>query len=62
VRLLLTRPQHDAERTAAALSRQGHQVEIAPLMHIEPLTGAALGTGPWSGLIFTSANAAMRGS
>jgi len=57
VRLLLTRPQHDAERTAAALSRQGHQVEIAPLMHIEPLTGAALGTGPWSGLIFTSANA-----
>ena len=57
MRLLLTRPQHDAERTAAALSRQGHQVEIAPLMHIEPLTGAALGTGPWSGLIFTSANA-----
>ena len=57
MRLLLTRPQHDAERTAAALRRQGHQVEIAPLMRIEPLAGAALGTGPWSGLIFTSANA-----
>jgi uroporphyrinogen-III synthase len=57
VRLLLTRPQHDAERTAAALCRQGHQVEIAPLMRIEPLAGVALGGGPWSGLIFTSANA-----
>lgn len=57
MRLLLTRPQQDAQRTAAALSRQGHQVEIAPLLHIAPVADAALGSGPWSGLIFTSANA-----
>ena len=57
MRLVVTRPQQDAERTAAALSRQGHQVEIAPLMRIAPVADAALGTGPWSGLIFTSANA-----
>jgi uroporphyrinogen-III synthase len=57
VRLLVTRPQQDAERTAAALSRQGHQVEIAPLMRIAPVADAALGAGSWSGLIFTSANA-----
>ena len=57
MRLLVTRPQQDAQRTAAALSRQGHQVEIAPLLHIAPVADAALGSGPWSGLIFTSANA-----
>ena len=57
MRLLLTRPQQDAQRTAAALSLQGHQVEIAPLLHIAPVADAALGSGPWSGLIFTSANA-----
>lgn len=57
MRLLVTRPQQDAQRTAAALSRQGHQVEIAPLMRIAPVADAALGSGPWSGLIFTSANA-----
>ena len=57
MRLLVTRPEQDAERTAAALSRQGHQVEIAPLMRIAPVADAALGAGSWSGLIFTSANA-----
>jgi uroporphyrinogen-III synthase len=57
VRLVVTRPAGDAERTAAALARQGHQVDIAPLMRIESVAGAALDNGPWSGLILTSANA-----
>ena len=57
MRLVLTRPPADAKRTAAALMRQGHAVDVAPLMRIESVAGAALDDGPWSGLIFTSANA-----
>ncbi|HEY6258380.1 MAG TPA: uroporphyrinogen-III synthase, partial [Xanthobacteraceae bacterium] len=57
MRLVVTRPEPDAERTAAALSRLGHKVHVAPLMRIEPVADAALGSGPWSGVIFTSANA-----
>jgi uroporphyrinogen-III synthase len=57
VRLLVTRPQPDAERTAAALRAAGHEVECAPLLRIEPVPAAELGPGPWSGLVLTSANA-----
>jgi uroporphyrinogen-III synthase len=57
VRLLVTRPEPDAERTAAALSRQGHQVESAALLRIESISDAELGSGPWSALVVTSANA-----
>jgi uroporphyrinogen-III synthase len=56
VRLVVTRPAADAKRTAAALTSQGHAVDIAPLMRIESVA-AVLDNGPWSGLIFTSANA-----
>jgi uroporphyrinogen-III synthase len=57
VRLLVTRPEPDAQRTAAALRRQGHQVDIAALLRIESIAGAELGSGPWSALVVTSANA-----
>jgi uroporphyrinogen-III synthase len=57
VRLLVTRPQPDAERTAAALRAAGHQAECAALLRIEPVPAAELGPGPWSGLVLTSANA-----
>src|ERR1700704_1110266 len=57
VRLLVTRPEPDAERTAAALRRHGHQVDIAALLRIESVVGAELGSGPWSALVVTSANA-----
>jgi uroporphyrinogen-III synthase len=57
VRLLVTRPEPDAERTAAALRRHGHQVDIAALLRIESIAGAELGSGPWSALVVTSANA-----
>jgi uroporphyrinogen-III synthase len=57
VRLLVTRPQGDAERTAAALRAAGHEVDTAALMRIEPILGAELGHGPWSAVVITSANA-----
>jgi uroporphyrinogen-III synthase len=59
VRLLLTRPQSDAERTAVALHARGHTAVIAPLLHIEPIANAAIGAGPWAAILITSANAAL---
>jgi uroporphyrinogen-III synthase len=56
VQLLVTRPEPDAERTAAALRRHGHQVDSAALLRIESIAGE-LGSGPWSALVVTSANA-----
>jgi len=58
VRLLLTRPEPDAQRTAAALRAQGHHVIIAPLLRIAPTADAQIGAGPWAALLITSANAA----
>jgi uroporphyrinogen-III synthase len=58
VRLLLTRPEPDAQRTAAALRAQGHDVIAAPLLRIEPRAEAQIGTGPWAAILITSANAA----
>jgi uroporphyrinogen-III synthase len=58
VRLLLTRPQPDAEHTAAALRSLGHSVFVAPLLRIETLANAEIGQGPWAGILVTSANAA----
>jgi len=58
MRLLLTRPEPDAARTAAALRGRGHSVVIAPLLRIEPLAGAAIGPGPWAAVLATSANVA----
>jgi uroporphyrinogen-III synthase len=58
VRLLLTRPEPDAQRTATALRAQGHDVIIAPLLHIEPVADAQIGAGPWAAILITSANAA----
>lgn len=57
MRILLTRPQADAARTAAALRARGHDVIIAPLLHLELLADAELGPGPWSALLLTSGNA-----
>jgi uroporphyrinogen-III synthase len=57
VRLLVTRPQSEGERTAALLRARGHDVLLAPLMRIELVADADLGGGPWSAVAFTSANA-----
>ena len=58
MRLLLTRPEPDAQRTAAALRAQGHDVVIAPLLSIVPIADAPIGVGPWAVILITSANAA----
>ncbi len=58
MRLLVTRPESDAERTAATLRACGHTVAVAPLLRIEPIADAEIGTGPWAAILVTSANAA----
>jgi uroporphyrinogen-III synthase len=55
LRLAVTRPRPDGERTAAALRALGHDVLLAPLLRVEPI--AADVSGAWSGVIVTSANA-----
>jgi uroporphyrinogen-III synthase len=57
MRLLVTRPEPDAARTAHMLRTRGHAVIVAPLTTIEPIAGVDPGAGPWSGLLVTSANA-----
>jgi uroporphyrinogen-III synthase len=56
LRLLVTRPDPDAARSAAALQNRGHQTLVAPLMQMAP-TEARFGLGPWAGVLATSANA-----
>lgn len=58
MRLLVTRPESDAERTAAALRQHGHVVVIAPLLRIEPVLDAPIDAQPWGAILITSANAA----
>jgi uroporphyrinogen-III synthase len=58
VRLLLTRPETDAQRTAAALRALGHEAIIAPLLRIAVTADAEIGPGPWAAILITSANAA----
>ena len=55
MRLAVTRPQADGERTAATLRARGHQVLVAPLLRVEPV--AADLAGGWGAVIITSANA-----
>src|SRR5512135_2434480 len=55
MRLVVTRPQADGERTAAALRARGHDVLVAPLLRVEPVAADLSGT--WGAVIITSANA-----
>jgi uroporphyrinogen-III synthase len=58
MRLLVTRPDPDNARTAAALRARGHEVTLAPVLRVEPEADADLSGGPWAALLITSANAA----
>ena len=58
MRLLLTRPESDAQRTAAALRTLGHETVIAPLLRIAVTADAEIGPGPWAAILITSVNAA----
>ena len=55
MRVVITRPREDAERTASALHSRGHEVLIAPLMCIEPI--AVDLSGKWGAVVITSAHA-----
>ncbi|MEZ5788397.1 MAG: uroporphyrinogen-III synthase [Xanthobacteraceae bacterium] len=57
MRVLVTRPQAECERTARAVRERGHDVLLAPLLRIEPNLDADIGEGPWSAIALTSANA-----
>jgi len=57
VRLLVTRPEPECERTARALRERGHEPLVLPLLRIEAIPDAALGAGPWGAVVFSSVNA-----
>lgn len=56
MRVLVTRPAHDAERTAAALARLGHAAVLAPATAIRR-TGAMLPAGRYDAVAATSHHA-----
>ena len=58
MRLLVTRPEPGNTQTAAALRTKGHEVLLAPLLRIEPMSDADLGAPPWTAVLLSSANAA----
>jgi uroporphyrinogen-III synthase len=58
MRLLVTRPEPDGERTAAELRSRGHQAMLAPMLQIAGIPDVELGPGPWAGVLITSANGA----
>lgn len=58
MRLLLTRPRPEAERTAGALRALGHDVLFAPMLEIRNLPDIDFGNGPWAAVLLTSGNAA----
>lgn len=55
MRVVVTRPQADGERTAQALEARGHDVLLAPLLRVEPVETDL--SGDWAGVIVTSSNA-----
>jgi uroporphyrinogen-III synthase len=57
VRLLVTRPDPDGERTAESLRARGHDVLLAPLMRMEAIN-FELGDEAYGAVVMTSANAA----
>jgi hypothetical protein len=57
MRIVLTRPRDDSERTASALRAKGHDVLIAPLLRVEAVDVTLRAN--WGGIVITSANAAM---
>jgi uroporphyrinogen-III synthase len=56
MRVLLVRPLADAERSAEALRRAGHEPVVAPVLRVVS-TGAPALAGPFDAILLTSANA-----
>ena len=58
MRVLVTRPRAEAERTGAELRARGHEVLMAPVLTIEPVTDATFDPTFFDGIVMTSGNAA----
>lgn len=58
MRILVTRPVDEAQRTANRLRALGHETFIAPVLRIEPVPDASIGHAPWGVVVMTSGNAA----
>jgi uroporphyrinogen-III synthase len=56
MRVLVTRPAADGERTARKLRRLGHEAVLAPVLAVRPLD-AAVPSRDFTALVVTSANA-----
>ena len=57
MRLLVTRPADDAERTARALEKLGHEPVISPALQVRFNIDVRLPTGPLQAVVVTSSNA-----
>ncbi len=57
MRLVITRPEPDASRTAHAVRALGHQALVAPLLAMRAIRDVRLPKRRFQGLILTSANA-----
>jgi uroporphyrinogen-III synthase len=57
MRLVVTRPEPEASRTAEVLRARGHAVDVTPMLRVELIPDADLGAGPWGGIVITSATA-----
>jgi len=56
MRILVTRPPEDAQRTAAELEARGHEAVVAPLVEIRFRDGPQLGLEDVQAILATSAN------
>lgn len=57
MRLIVTRPEPDATRTAHALIRLGHEAILSPMLDVVADPRAAIPERPWQAIAVTSANA-----
>jgi uroporphyrinogen-III synthase len=57
MRLLVTRPLAEAERTAEELRRRGHAALIAPVLTIEPIFNVTFDPASFDAIVMTSGNA-----
>lgn len=57
MRLIVTRPEPDATRTARALIRLGHEAILSPMLDIVPDAGAMIPELPFQAVLVTSSNA-----
>lgn len=58
MRVIVTRPAHQAEPLAARLAARGHEVVVCPLIEIEPLGDEPIDVAAYDWVVVTSPNGA----